>query len=165
MINNAIDHSGSPTVAVYLRRDPINTYLKVSDNGEGIFLKIQKALGLWDARESILELAKGKLTTDPSRHTGEGIFFSSKAADQFDILSGNLNFAHEADGTDWIMVGQGDEPGTRVLMRLANDSERTLTSVFDAYAEPDDFRRERMTTSIGAAAIISWEKFWTSQAY
>jgi len=139
MINNAIDHSGSATVSVYLRRDPINTYLQVSDTGEGIFLKIQKALDLWDARESILELAKGKLTTDPSRHTGEGIFFSSKATDRFDIISGNLHFTHEWRGMDWLLDRQSDAPGTRVMMCLANDSDRTLKSVFDFYAEPDEF--------------------------
>jgi len=38
-------------------------------------------------------LAKGKLTTDPKRHSGEGIFFSSRMFDEFDILSGGV-FSH-----------------------------------------------------------------------
>ena len=79
MVNNAIDHSGSERISVGLVRDALNTSAYVADEGEGIFLKIQRALNLYDPREAILELAKGKLTTDPANHTGEGIFFSSKA--------------------------------------------------------------------------------------
>ena len=35
----------------------------------------------------------GKLTTDPHRHTGEGIFFTSRAFDCFEIRSGELRFS------------------------------------------------------------------------
>ena len=74
MINNAIDHSGAAEVRVEARRNELATEVLVADEGEGIFVKIQRALGLHDPREAILELAKGKLTTAPERHTGEGIF-------------------------------------------------------------------------------------------
>ena len=100
MVNNAIDHSGSETVAVELVRDALNTTVYVADEGEGIFLKIQRAMNLYDPREAILELAKGKLTTDPANHTGEGIFFSSKVMDAFDIRSGQLHFMHDEWGAD-----------------------------------------------------------------
>ena len=62
------------------------------DNGIGIFTKVQNTLGLSEKRYAILELAKGKFTSDPDSHTGEGIFFSSKAADEFVILSDHLMF-------------------------------------------------------------------------
>jgi DNA-binding MarR family transcriptional regulator len=71
MVNNAIDHSGSAVITVGLRRNALYTDAWVADEGEGIFRKIQNALGLYDPREAILELVKGKLTTDPKRHTGE----------------------------------------------------------------------------------------------
>ena len=61
------------------------------DEGEGIFLKIQKALNLYDTRESLLELAKGKFTTDPANHSGEVIFFSSKMFDHFSIHSVHIH--------------------------------------------------------------------------
>ena len=85
MINNAIDHSGSPSIHVAIRQTALHTLGWVADDGEGIFLKIQRALGLADPRESILELAKGKLTTDPKHHTGR-IFFASKMFDSFNIF-------------------------------------------------------------------------------
>jgi anti-sigma regulatory factor (Ser/Thr protein kinase) len=139
MVNNAIDHSGSRRVSVGLRRDALNTAAWVADEGEGIFLKIQRALKLFDPREAILELAKGKLTTDPARHTGEGIFFASKVMDAFEIRSGRLHFLHSEWAEDMLLERPADAPGTLVLMRLANDSRRTLKEVFDQFAAPEEY--------------------------
>src|SRR5882762_5697831 len=55
-----------------------------------IFRKIATALGLANEAHAILELTKGKLTTDRQRHSGEGIFFTSRMFDWFGILSHNL---------------------------------------------------------------------------
>ena len=139
MVNNAIDHSASDKVMVGLVRDALNTSVYVADEGEGIFLKIQRALNLYDPREAILELAKGKLTTDPANHTGEGIFFSSKVMDAFDICSGKLHFVHDDWGTDVLLERDADAPGTVVQMRLANESTLELESVFDQYAAPEEY--------------------------
>jgi len=46
MINNAIDHSGAADVWVEARRNELATEVLVADEGEGIFVKIQRALGL-----------------------------------------------------------------------------------------------------------------------
>ena len=139
MVNNAIDHSGSERVTVELLRDALNTTVYVADEGEGIFLKIQRALNLYDPREAILELAKGKLTTDPAHHTGEGIFFASKVMDAFDIRSGTLHFMHDEWGADVLLERPAGTPGTLVLMRLANDSPRVLQAVFDQFAAPGEY--------------------------
>ncbi len=139
MVNNAIDHSGSEKVLVRMVRDALNTSVYITDEGEGIFLKIQRALNLYDPREAILELAKGKLTTDPMHHTGEGIFFSSKVMDAFDIRSGKLHFVHDDWGMDVLLERAADAPGTVVLMRLANDSQRNLKEVFDQFAAPEEY--------------------------
>lgn len=45
-----------------------------------------------DIEQAMLELYKGKLTTNPSCHSGEGIFFSSKMLTEFAILSDNTIF-------------------------------------------------------------------------
>jgi hypothetical protein len=139
MINNAIDHSGSANVYVGITRTALHTTGWVIDEGEGIFLKIQKALGLYDPREAILELAKGKLTTDPANHTGEGIFFSSKVFDEYDIRSGNLHFTHGQGAPDFLLERASDAPGTLVVMRLANNSARLMKTIFDEYAAPEEF--------------------------
>lgn len=139
MVNNAIDHSGSAQVHVGVRRNAVFTDGWVADDGEGIFLKIQRALGLYDPREAILELAKGKLTTDPAHHTGEGIYFASKMFDAFDIRSGHLHFMHDREALDALMERPAGAPGTLVLMRLANDSPRVSKAVFDEFAAPEEY--------------------------
>ncbi|HKU28433.1 MAG TPA: ATP-binding protein, partial [Candidatus Sulfotelmatobacter sp.] len=78
MFNNAIDHSGGTTIAVQVTKTANSTEIVVSDDGVGIFKKIQSELGLLDERHAIFELSKGKLTTDPRNHSGEGIFFTSR---------------------------------------------------------------------------------------
>jgi hypothetical protein len=138
MINNAIDHSGAPKVQVSVRKNALYTEVIVADEGEGIFLKIQRALKLHDSREAILELAKGKLTTAPEQHTGEGIFFTSRALDFFEIESHHLRFSHASRADDSIAEQARDTPGTRVRMRLANDSPRLMREVFDAFADPEE---------------------------
>lgn len=139
MVNNAIDHSGADKISIWGVRNALYTQAWVADDGEGIFNKIQKALDLYDPREAILELAKGKFTTDPANHSGEGIFFSSKVFDHFDIRSGNLHFMHE-DGLDDVLIERPkNAPGTLVVMRLINDSARTTKEIFDKFAAPEEY--------------------------
>ena len=95
MFNNAMDHSEGDALSVFIRRTAANTEMAIVDNGIGIFRKIQSALSLLDERHAVFELAKGKLTTDPKQHTGEGIFFTSRIFDSFDIWSGGVHFSHD----------------------------------------------------------------------
>lgn len=151
MINNAIDHSGSPQVEVSVSMNALWTEVLVADEGEGIFVKIQRALDLHDPREAILELAKGKLTTAPDQHTGEGIFFTSRALDLFEIESHHLRFSHAPRTDDAIAEQATDTPGTRVRMRLANDSPRVLREVFDAYTDPEEYTFDKTVVPLRLA--------------
>ncbi len=139
MINNAIDHSDSAVVHVGMRRNALYTQAWVADEGVGIFRKIQNALNLYDPREAILELAKGKFTTDPAHHTGEGIFFSSKMFDSFDIRSSNLHFAHDDGEIDVLFEAPTGDIGTVVVMQLENNSARTEREIFDRFAMPEEY--------------------------
>ena len=141
MFNNAIDHSGGTYIGVELVKTAVGTEILVYDNGVGIFRKIQKALSLLDERHAVLELAKGKLTTDPDKHTGQGIFFTSRLLDSFQIMSGGVYFSHEgADTADWILeVPKGTARGTGIFMKLNNHSERQDTTIFEQYTSGEDF--------------------------
>src|SRR5258708_34974265 len=77
MFNNARDHSGGTRITVWIARTAIATEILIQDDGVGIFRKIKDSLNLLDERHALFELAKGKLTTDPDHHTGEGIFFTA----------------------------------------------------------------------------------------
>ncbi len=141
MVNNAIDHSEGGHVLVSLKQNTLVTNVSILDNGVGIFRKIKVACGLDDERQAVLELAKGKLTTDPDRHTGEGIFFTSRIMDDFAILSGDVFFSHEQGvDEDWILEVEQPAVGTGVFMSTENESSRTTQEVFDRFAsEPNDY--------------------------
>lgn len=151
MVNNAIDHSEGQQVVVAVERNALRTTMRVSDDGEGIFHRIQRLMGFYDPRESILELAKGKLTTDPARHSGEGVFFSSRMFDLFSIMSRNLWFSHEAASDDWLIDGEREFSGTTVMMMLANDSARTTKGVFDQFAAPEEYTFARTIVPVRLA--------------
>lgn len=140
MFNNAIDHSGGTRILVKVSINAVNMEMTIIDNGEeGIFKKIQRIMGLHDERHAILELAKGKLTTDPSRHSGEGIFFSSRMVDRFAILSGGVYFSHNHDDDrDWVLENDKDENGTCVILKLKNNTIRDAKEVFDQFACEED---------------------------
>ena len=139
MFNNVIDHSGGSTVTIRFRKTAAAAEVVLGDNGIGIFKKIQTEFELLDERHAILELAKGKLTTDPDNHTGEGIFFTSRMFDDFDILSRGTFFMHRIDEEeDWILESE-NSPGTWVWMKLNNHTARTTKKIFDQYSAEGDF--------------------------
>ena len=145
MINNAIDHSGSENIIISLNRTAINIGIEIIDNGIGIFNKIQKDLNLDNPITSILELSKGKLTTDPVHHTGEGIFFTSRMFDDYSILSGNLYFSHTEKeegigGSDWLLENKKiKKEGTYISMVIDLKSSRTTKIVFDNYSDSEEY--------------------------
>ena len=139
MFNNALDHAEASSISVSVAKTAASSVVTIRDDGVGIFRKIQAALGLLDERHSVLELAKGKFTTDPQRHSGEGIFFSSRMFDHFSICSGSVWFSHQAKAPeDWIL--ETDESGgTSVRMELGNHTARSVSKVFKQFTSGDDF--------------------------
>jgi len=139
IFNNALDHAEAQRISVSVTKTAASSVVAICDDGVGIFRKIQAALGLLDERHAVLELAKGKFTTDPQRHSGEGIFFSSRMFDQFSINSGSVWFSHQAKAPeDWIL--EIDESGgTSVRMELGNHTSRSINKVFKQFTTGDDF--------------------------
>jgi anti-sigma regulatory factor (Ser/Thr protein kinase) len=140
MLNNVIDHSAATRVQVEITKTAASTTVMVYDDGVGIFRKIQLAAGLLDERHAVLELAKGKFTTDPANHSGEGIFFSSRMFDEFVISSGGVFFSHTYDDNqDWVLESSREISGTLVEMVLHNHTSRTAKSIFDKFVSDDDY--------------------------
>lgn len=141
IFNNVIDHSESTTVTIVVSRTAARIMLEVRDYGVGIFNKVQKALNLSDPQHAILELTKGKVTTDKERHTGEGIFFTSRMFDNFVINSGTLQFIRHRRTDDWLLESDGAPVhGTDVDMLISTNATHTTKEIFDKYrAEFDAF--------------------------
>lgn len=168
MVNNCIDHSAAQWVEVEMQLDGAGLRLVVADDGIGIFRKITHALALPDQRLALLHLSKGKLTTDPRRHSGEGIFFTSRMFDRFAIHSGGLLFDHDhAYDDDWLEELQTPQlaTGTRVEMSIARDSQRIMREVFSEYSSgPDDFAFAKTVVPVRLARVGDESLISRSQA-
>ncbi len=135
IFNNAIDHSEGTLAFVETKWEQELLEITIMDNGVGIFKKIKKAFNLIDDRESILQLAKGKLTTDPEKHSGEGIFFTSRAFDEFCILSDELFYSRDNSEDDFFVESRGKSiEGTAVKMKIKLDSTKSLLDIFKEYS-------------------------------
>jgi len=138
IFNNAIDHSSGTSIFVNIKIDEKNINIVIMDNGVGIFKKIQRALNMESMREAILHLSKGKFTTDPSKHTGEGIFFASRMCDSFSILSDDLFYTFT--GKDWFLSSEKKEnfgQGTLIKMVIPKDSNKIPKEVFDQFSDQE----------------------------
>lgn len=142
IVNNAIDHSGGKVVTVTVELTHVSVHIEIADDGVGIFQKIAAAKGLPDPRQSLLEISKGKFTTDPDRHTGEGLFFASRAFDRFVLRAGELAFIHTDETNDWLLrVRDKKIGGTTVQMSLLTPTQRPIQSVFDKFSSgADEYR-------------------------
>jgi len=156
MFNNVLDHALAGEATVVVRKTAVDTEMTIQDNGVGIFKKIRQALNLPDERYAAIELSKGKFTTDPSKHSGEGIYFTSKMFDKFDILSSGLSFSRTTDQPQW--VKDMSQNGTTIWMKLTNDSTRQPKDVYDQFTE--DFVFDKSTipmklAQVGSAGLVS----------
>ena len=138
IFNNVIDHSEGTIVYTTIEISNDNLTMTIMDNGVGIFRKIQKALNLESIREAILHLSKGKFTTEPSDHTGEGIFFTSRIFDSFSIFSDDMFYTFR--NKDWFLSSEKKEGfgrGTYVKMVISLSSTKTPKEVMDRYADKE----------------------------
>lgn len=138
MINNIIDHSEAENVCITVSSDYLNTTLHLSDDGVGIFEKIKNYFDYDTIDDAVGELFKGKLTTDAENHSGEGIFFSSRIADSFVIVSSGKTFTHNRFDPDVLRDIIADDltaAGTSVFVELSNHTQKKTRDVFDEFAD------------------------------
>lgn len=139
MFNNVIEHSEADRAKLLVQMDAVKVRLMVFDYGIGIFNKLARDRHITDSTVALMELLKGKLTTAPSGHSGQGIFFTSKMFDCFMLSSGRLRLLHVMDGEPRVEVEErrSDSRGTTVGMQIGVDSPRTWTGVFDRFSAAD----------------------------
>lgn len=146
MANNVIDHSEAEELNILIEQDYLETTVYIMDNGVGIFNKIMNYFELDSIDDAICELFKGKLTTDKSRHSGEGIFFTSRMVDEFIIISGGKIFTHNKYDDSAIFNSKiKNKQGTAVVMKLSNFSKKEAGDVFSKFENPEgDFRKTKI---------------------
>jgi anti-sigma regulatory factor (Ser/Thr protein kinase) len=135
MLNNAIEHSKSKTIEVFMEKKEEIIHFDVFDKGIGIFNNIMKKKNLKNELEAIQDLMKGKQTTAPREHTGEGIFFTSKIADKLVIKSSKKKLIFNNILEDVFIKDIKNTKGTKVTFTIKQDSKRNIDSIFKKYSE------------------------------
>jgi anti-sigma regulatory factor (Ser/Thr protein kinase) len=154
ILNNAVDHSGGQTVEVAASFEPRGaTMITVRDDGIGVFRRVCEDFRYATPQDAIVQLEKGKLTSDPTRHSGEGLFFSSKAVTRFRL---------ESQGTAWVVDNQVRDSaigpsvvrrGTRVQLEVIPGHVPRLEELFAAYTDPDTLHFTRSRATIKLAGL------------
>lgn len=174
MLNNAIEHSRGGNIHIIVSTNALFSRIVIADDGVGVFQTLVEYMAEhgWNnpcAEDALVELYKGKFTSDASRHSGEGIFFSSKATDEFAIWSGakiyKCGYGKNIDIIEHRLLSYAsriEKIGTLVMMTLENKTTRRLSEVFNMYTSVEEgFMRTRIPVK---EACLTGEPVARSQA-
>jgi len=139
MLNNAIEHSKSKDIRVTVSRLENKLVFDIFDAGIGVFVSIQKKKGLKNILEAIQDLLKGKETTDPEHHTGQGIFFTARIADKLVIYSSQKKLIFDNEIGDVFLKDSPARRGTRVHFEIALNTKKKAEDIFKQYSESGSY--------------------------
>lgn len=149
MLNNAIEHSESEKIEIIVERKAGNTIFEVRDWGVGIYNNIISKKGLSSEMDAIQDLLKGKQTTIPSSHSGEGIFFTSKVGDILTIQSSKKKLIFDNLIEDIFIRDVKNTVGTRVFFSIKTNSRRDIGEVFNRYSDNNyEFNRTEVVIKL-----------------
>jgi DNA-binding transcriptional ArsR family regulator len=172
MLNNAIEHSESRYCTVRFTLGSGAVSFEIQDPGIGVFHSIASKLDLPDEETALIELLKGRTTTMREAHTGEGIFFTSKAADRFLLRSHRIQVEWDRARDDVFVSKRRALAGTDVRFTVQRNTRRRLEEVFGEFAPSEyDFqfqktkvlvkllRRDYVSRSEARRLLANLEKF------
>ena len=162
LLNNAIDHSNSPYCNIRFSVDEVNAEFSIRDFGIGLFYSISSKFGLEDENEALGELIKGKVTTMKERHSGEGIFFSSKVGDVVTFTSHNIEVEFNNNLKDTFIKSRRKLKGTGADFRIRKSAKRKINDVFSEFA-PEEYDYSFQRTKV-AVKLFHSEYFSRSEA-
>ena len=138
MLNNVIDHSGSNRTRIRASLGAGTLSFEIKDWGKGVFASIAERFLLDSEQDAMIELAKGKTTTMPEAHSGEGIFFTSKVVNRLVLRSHRIQMEWDRAHGDVFVSTPRYTKGTSVKVEIKRNSRLKLEDVFTRYA-PEEF--------------------------
>lgn len=157
LLNNAIDHSGGESVTVSLRQTPLQAQLLVSDDGVGLFERVAASHGIREPALAMLELGKGRLTSAPARHLGQGLASTARTADVLDLHANAAAFQCRGFEQHGWRAGRGNpaaaRAGTSIYVAFAIDTTRTVEQALaELSAAGDGLAFDRTRVPLGLLA-------------
>jgi anti-sigma regulatory factor (Ser/Thr protein kinase) len=144
MLNNAIEHSQADRCTIRVTLSQSLVSFEIRDHGIGVFHSIASKLKLPDEEAALIELLKGRTTTMPEAHTGEGIFFTSRIGDDFVLKSHRVQIEWKRAKQDMFVSQPRLSAGTLVQFSLQRSARQTMEEVFSEFApEQYDFQFQK----------------------
>ena len=128
-------HKDDQKIEIEMKRAKEALAFNIRDWGVGIFNNIIKKRKLKNELEAIQDLLKGKQTTSPEEHTGEGIFFTSKVGDILTIQSSKKKLIFNNILDDIFIKDGKNTTGTKINFAISVDSKNDLSEIFKKYSE------------------------------
>ncbi len=150
MFNNVLEHSRGTVADCRVENCCLYGRVFLTDNGKGVFRTVCDTLEKNGFRsptveDAVMELYKGKLTSAPQHHSGEGIFFTMKMADRFFLWSSDTLMKYgysetaETVRSRFLAYASGlTGKGTTVMMKLDHDTMKSTKEIFNRYSDPDN---------------------------
>lgn len=139
MLNNAIDHSRSKKINITITTSDQSIIFFIRDNGIGVFRNVMKNKKLEDERSAVQDILKGKTTTMPQLHSGEGIFFTSKIADYFALDSYGYQLIIDNEKDDIFLNTEIPQlKGTKVTFSIDMKTPKHLNDIFKTYTNQSE---------------------------
>lgn len=130
ILANTFEHSKATRLNYKLFITPTETHIFMSDNGLGIFSKIQDKLELGSTQIAVIEVAKGHVTTDPKNHAGEELMTVIRLFDHVTIEASGLCLSYFSDSKNWSVTSSQQTNGTRFHLEIKTNSRRTCQETF-----------------------------------
>jgi anti-sigma regulatory factor (Ser/Thr protein kinase) len=150
MLNNAIEHSKSKNIGIEVKKQQDSLLFEIRDFGVGVFRNIMQKRKLKSELEAMQDLLKGKTTTAPQAHSGEGIFFTSKVADIFTLDSFDYVLTVDNRIGD-VFFGKSPKrakKGTAVTFGISLKSNKHLIDTFQKFQSDDDMAFDKTEIQI-----------------
>jgi hypothetical protein len=161
MFNNAIEHSESKYISTEINETDNSIYFKVNDTGIGVFNSIKKKYNLKDDYEAVQELLKGKKTTAPEKHSGEGIFFTSKIADCYEISGNKISLIIDNNVNDIFIKDITKRKGTSVFFQIKKNTRKKLSKIFAEFTD----EQYRFSKTIVAVKLFKQGEEYISRSH
>lgn len=150
MLNNVLDHSQARQARLRMGWNPQVVALSLEDDGIGAFTALRSRLGLTDDVDAALLMLKGKATSDPEHHTGEGLFFSSRACEWFALQSGRIGLSrHRSQGWWGFETPNEQVAGTRLHFHVSRTHPVDLPELFERFCPHPELSFSRTEVSVG----------------
>lgn len=137
MLNNAIEHSESARIEIEVRISKDFFSFEIIDHGIGIFHNVRSKRNLASDIEAAQDIFKGKQTTMPATHSGQGIFFTSKMADKFWLISSKTEVLVDNTIPDFFIKPHRQRTGTLVGFLINLTSQRKIQDVFNQFTNQE----------------------------